>query len=157
MTLLQHAQKNDQKHSLYLHVSGGKNAIEKCLWYYLAFRFHRGKAIMKKISELEGELRTKSSFQTTPELVPRYEVDKSHKTLGCWVCPSMCQKRQKQDLMQKCESWVKQVATSHLKPHEKLMSYDTVLERQLEYRLATACFFTRGLQRNYEDIQKSIV
>jgi len=75
MNLLQHAQKNDQKHSLYLHVSGGTKAIEKCLWYYLSFRFEKGQAKMKKISEIEGELKTKSSFKILLEIVPRYEVE----------------------------------------------------------------------------------
>jgi len=62
--------KNGQKHSLYLHVSRGKNAIEKSLWYYLAFRFHKGKVKTKNINEIEGELKTRSAFKKLPEMVP---------------------------------------------------------------------------------------
>ena len=91
------AQHNDQKHSLYLHTSGGKNAIEKCLWYKVTFKFKNGKAIMKRIYEESGILKTKSSHSSKPEIVPRYEVDQSHKTLGCWVNPIMNQRKQKED------------------------------------------------------------
>ena len=145
-TVMSQAQHNDQKHSLYLYTSGGKNAIEKCLWYKVSFKYKNGKAIMKRIYEESGTLRTQSSYQSEPEIVPRYEIDKSHKTLGCWVNPMMNKKKQKEDLIKKCEIWVQRVATSYLQPHEKLLAYDSVLLRQLEYRLVAACFTFKDCQ-----------
>jgi hypothetical protein len=150
------AQHNDQKHSLYLHTSGGKNAIEKCLWYKVTFRFKNGKAIMKRIYEEPGILRTKSSHSSKPETVPRYEVNQSHKTLGCWVNPMMDQKKQKEDLIIKCEKWVQRVAASYLRPHEKLLAYDSVLLRQMEYRLVTACFTFTDCQEIMKSYMKVI-
>jgi len=139
-SILQQAKFNDQKHSLYLYTSGGKNAIEKCLWYYLAFKFIQGRAEMLKKSEIEGEIRTRFGYGFPKEVVPRYEVDEAHKTLGCWVSPSLNQTKQKEEVIKKCEQWVQRVAASHLKAHEKLLAYDMVLLRQIEYRLAASCF-----------------
>ena len=140
------AQHNDQKHSLYLHTNGDKNAIEKCLWYKVSFKFRNGKAIMKRMHEEIGILRTKSSHQSKPEIVPRYEVDKSHKTLCCWVNPMMNQNKQKGDLINICEKWVQRVAASYLQPHEKLLAYDSVLLRQMEKRLMASCFTLKDCQ-----------
>jgi len=34
-------------------------------------------------------------FGFPKEIVPRHEVDESHKTLGCWVFPSLDKKKTK--------------------------------------------------------------
>ena len=120
ITLLEQAQFKDQKHSLYWFTSGGRNAVDKCLWYYVSFKFVKGKAVMKKIYKIEGELKTRPSFEDLAQLVPRFEIDKAHKTLGCWVCPSLDQSKQKNEMIKCCKKWVERVKTSFLKAHEKI-------------------------------------
>jgi len=112
---------------------------------------------MLKKSELEGEICTTFGYGFPKEVVPRYEVDEAHKTLGCWVSPSLDQTKQKEEVIKKCEQWVQRVAASHLKAHEKLLAYDTVLLQQIEYRLAASCFSKKRLQGNYEILHDSIM
>jgi len=152
-TILEQAKWNNQKHSLYLHTSGGKNAIEKCLWYYVTFKFKNGRAEMMSNIEIEGIINTRNGHDSIPQIVPRFEVTAEHKTLGCYVSPTMNQTKQKKELIKKCEAWVQRVAASFLRGHEKLLAYDSVLLRQLEYRLAASCL----TKKDCDEIMKTYI
>ena len=95
-------------------------------------------------------LQTKASFTEEPVMVPQLEVDVSHKTLGCWVCPVMDQKKQILELEKLCVKWVQRVTGSFLKADEKLLAFNSVLLKQLEYRLPTTCLTMQAC----EDIMK---
>jgi len=139
ITIIQQAQLNDQKHSYYWFISGGRNAVEKGLWYHLSHKFVNGRPVQRKKNETKGELKTKPSYDEEEVVVPQYEVNQAHKMLGCWVCPALCQKKQKEVLISLCRKWSQKVVGKFLSATEKIQAYETVLLKQLEYRLAMSC------------------
>jgi len=82
---------------------------------------------------------TVDSFMNAKIPVPQSEVDVPHKTLGCWVCPLLDQSVQGSELNKMCVKWVQRVAGSFLKATEKILAYNYVLLKQLEYKLPTTC------------------
>jgi hypothetical protein len=139
ISLIEQARFNDQKHSLYWFVSGGRNAVEKGSWYYLKHKFVKGIAIPCTAEEINEILQTRASFAENKVPVPQLEVDVAHKTLGCWVCPLLNQTKQVDELKKLCVKWVQRVTGSFLKASEKILAYNSVLLKQLEYRLPTTC------------------
>ena len=139
-SLMEQAQYNDQKNSLYWFVSGGRNAVEKGSWYYLMFQFINGRSVPCMKSEINHSLETRAAFHENPVSVPQLDVDEAHKTLGSWVCPIMNPEKQIIELKKMCRKWVQRVMGSFLKAHEEvILAYESVLLKQLEYRSPTTC------------------
>ena len=82
------------------------------------------------VSEINATISTKPSFTEEHVQVPQLEVDKAHKTLGCWVCPTMNQEKQIYELKKLCINWVQRVSGSFLKNSEVILAYETVLSKQ---------------------------
>ena len=153
-SLIDQARFNDQKHTYYWYISGGRNAVEKGLWYHLKHKFVEGRAVPMSSSELsDSVLQTKPSFHEDEVEVPLYDVSKSHKTLGCWVSPTMNQTKQKKVLIEMCKKWSQRMTTSYLTAYEIRRAYESVLLKQIDYRLVTACF----TYEDCEDIMKHYI
>ena len=58
--LLQHLQLNDQKHTYYWHVTGGRIAVDKCSWYHLSFHYDNG---------ISTPVETNFCLETAPDYV----------------------------------------------------------------------------------------
>ena len=100
-----------------------------------------GRVVPMSSSELsDSVLQTKPSFHEDEVEVPLYDVSKPHKTLGCWVSPTMSQAKQKKVLIEMCRKWSQRMTTSYLTAYEIRRAYESVLLKQIDYRLVTACF-----------------
>ena len=88
---------------------GYKRKGFKCLWYYVAFKFKNGRAEMMSNIEIEGIINTRDGHDSIPQIVPRFEVTAEHKTLGCYVCPTMNQTKQKKELIKNVKHGFKEL------------------------------------------------
>jgi len=68
-----------------------------------------GRFISCMKSEMNHRLETRAMSHENPISVPQLNVDKAHKTLGCWVCPIMNQKKKIKELKKWCMKWVQRV------------------------------------------------
>lgn len=68
--------------------TGGHLKPSKCFWYMLSWRWQRGEAILKKVSQLPSQplLIPQPDGSTVP--IPLKDVTHSEKKLGVWSSPS---------------------------------------------------------------------
>ena len=135
--LLQHIQTNDQKHTFYWHVTGGRIAIDKCSWYYLSFDLSKG---IPYPIETNDQLETAPDYSSPTIVVPKFPISRTHKTLGCKVSPTLSQHDQLQAILRLCEKWACKSTNSTLSNIDIIHSYQTILLPSIRYRLVSSMF-----------------
>ena len=133
--LIQQIQHNDQKHTFYWHVTGGRIAVDKCSWYHLTFDYKKG---APNPIESSYNLETSPDYISPKITVPKYHIHKTHKTLGCKVSPSLSQTDQLNTILQSCTKWANKVTNSTLSSIDILHSYKSILLPSIRYRLVTS-------------------
>ena len=92
--MLEHLQKDEQKHAFLLFASGHLLALFKCVFYYYAFKLVGTKFVHTRNEELPGKMFLKSKYGGEDEEIIRLQPDEAHKTLGCHISVDMSKKKQ---------------------------------------------------------------
>ena len=136
-TVLQHLEKDEQKHALLLFATGHMLALYKCLFYYSVFKLSGTKFVHSTISDEPGEIHIRPKHNGFLEKIRRLEPNEAHKTLGCHVAIDMNQEKQIEILSGLIKRWVTKIQSSPLSKIDKLHAYKAYLEKMLLYVLPT--------------------
>ena len=144
MSLREQTQFNMQKHTYYIATTGGSLALDKCTWYQIHFAFNSDcdPYILDK-TQLPGDIEVFRNFDGEKVTIKRLEFNTAHRTLVYFLRPDGKSDDHfvfTEDLVQK---WKAKVTSSRLNSKQILKSYDTVLKRQLVYRLVATSFSFR--------------
>ena len=140
-SLVKQTTHNVQLHSDLVYTSGGILALDKCKYYHVDFYFDQdGKSHMFTKDQLPSEMQIKSALNEVPVVIEHIDSHNPHETLGYIITPSGNHKELYKIVENHVNDWVKHVTSSSLFPHEKILSYHTVLVPQVAYRLVGASF-----------------
>lgn len=140
-TIVDQTRHNVQLHSDLVFTSGGILALDKCKYYHIDFHFDDdGVSHMFTKDELPSQMQIQSALDKVMIEIEHICAHSPHETLGYVMKPS----GKDQELFQIVEGhvneWITNIQSSKLFPHEKIMSYHTVLVPQVVYRLVGASF-----------------
>ena len=141
MSLREQTQFNMQKHTYYIATTGGSLALDKCTWYQIHFSFDsNGDPYILNKTELPGEIEVFKNFNGEKVQIKRLEFDQAHRTLGYFVSPDGTSHAHYEFTEDLVNTWKARVTSSRLNSMQILKSYETVLQRQLVYRLVATSF-----------------
>ena len=140
-TLLEHIQKDEQKHAFLLFAAGHLLALFKCVFYMYKFKRVGTKFKHTKNEEMPGILQLQSKYDGEVEEIKRLQPNEAHKTLGCYISADMSQEKQYDVIKLAMEEWIQKIRSSPLSQEDRLHAYKTILEKKLLYVLPT-CSFT---------------
>ena len=141
MTLREQTEFNMQKHTYYIASTGGSLALDKCTWYHITFSFdENGNPIILNKTQMPGEIEVYTDFNGTKVRIKRLEYNVAHKTLGYFVSPDGISDAHFNFTKTLVKTWVARVKSSRLTSLQILKSYETVLKRQLVYRMVATSF-----------------
>ena len=149
--VLQRMQEDATLWSRLLHISGGKLALHKCLYYIAAWRWNRGRAsfvpattILPTISLDNGQ--HKSAIQ-------HYECTQAHRTLGQFKAPNGDNSTQLKHMQTKSHSWLSAIQEANLTRQEAHAAYAMIWFPSLSYGLGT----TNLSYNELNQLQKPII
>ena len=141
LTLRQQTEYNMQKHTFYIATTGGSLALDKCTWYYVTFSFDsNGDPYILSKTELPGEIEVLKNFDGEKVQIKRLEFDQAHRSLGYFLSPDGNTDAHFTFTLDLVKKWKSKVTSSRLTSSQILKSYDSVLKRQLLYRLVATSF-----------------
>ena len=118
-----------------LHISGGKLALHKCLYYVLAWKWHDGQATLKPASEIQPKITLHDGQESTP--IEHLEPNQAHRTLGQFKSPTGDQTFQLTHMTKKSLQWLTAISQATLTKHEAQAAYETMWFPSLSYGLGT--------------------
>jgi len=158
MSLRDQTELNMQKHAYYISTTGGSLALDKCTWYQIVFSFDsNGEPFVLSKDEMPGEIEVFKNFEGQKVKIKRLEFDEAHRTLGYFVSPdgnSDAHYLFTKDLVSK---WKNRVMSSRLNNAQILKSYETVLKRQLVYRMVSTSFTYHQCDTMMKQISPSLL
>lgn len=141
MNLREQTQFNMQKHTYYIATTGGSLALDKCTWYQVHFSFDaNGDPFILNKRQLPGEIEVFKNFGGEKVRIKRLDFDEAHRSLGYFVSPDGNVDAHYEFTSDLVHKWKAQVMSSRLNSSQIMKSYDTVLKRQLLYRLVATSF-----------------
>ena len=90
--------------------------------------------------QLPSEIQIQSALDGVPIVIEHLDSHNPHETLGYIITPSGQHKELYAMVEDNANDWVAHVTSSSQYPHEKILSYHTVLVPQIAYRLVRASF-----------------
>ena len=137
--IVQQTKANVQLHSDLVYTSGGILALDKCRCYYVDFYFdENGESHMFSKDQLPSEMLIQSALDSAMVNIEHICAFAPHETLGYIITPSGKNDELFKIIQGHVNDWVSSVQSSKLFPHEKILSYHTVLVPQVTYRLVGA-------------------
>ena len=137
LSLIQATTANMQQHADLVHATGGALALDKCNFYLICYTFDKDKnPVILSNSDFPGELTITCPTTKKPVTIKRLEPDKEHKILGCYICPTNSNTKQKSVLKSFVTTWKSQMVSSSLPSYLIIKAFRTILSPKLTYRLA---------------------
>jgi hypothetical protein len=113
--------------------SGGSLKPEKCLWYFVAFKFRNGIPYYKSKSELPQTPLTVPMRDGSNAPITLLESNESTKTLGVFQCPQGIPDAHLQKMKEDGLEWVDRAATQPIPRRISRMSHDHMLVPRMRY------------------------
>ncbi len=110
--------------------------MQKSHWYLMFFKWLNGIPTLGMESSTPASLQLTTGYSTTPQNVPRLEINKAFRTLGIYVTPNGSQHTQFTILCQYAIEYASCVSTSKMTSDEAFCSYMMHLHPKLIYPLA---------------------
>jgi len=136
-TLMKQAQFNSQKHSDYVHVTGGMVAADKCHFYNINWKFVDG---IQSPCEPAQEHMHLDQGDGVRRNIKQLHAHEEHKTLGCWVNPLGVKKKAYDQIRGFMIGWKTRILHSSLPPTLIKQSYESELRNQIRYRMPVYMF-----------------
>ena len=118
-----------------LHISGGKLALHKCLYYILAWKWHDGQATLKPTSKIQPKISLHNGQQSTP--IQHLKPNQAHRILGQFKSPTGDQALQLLHMNKKSLPWLTAISQATFTKHEAQAAYETMWFPSLSYDLGT--------------------
>ena len=134
-----------------LHISGGKLAIHKCLYYVLTWKWSDGQAIPVPPSNISPPIYLPSNAGNIP--INHLDCNTAHRTLGQMKSPLGNQYAQLQRMTNKSNTWLAAIQESALSRTEAQAAYEAIWFPSLSYGLGT----TNLTHQELDTIQKPII
>ena len=135
-----------------LHISGGKLALHKCLYYVYTWQWSHGHASPLPTNQIHPKI-TLTPADDQPQQIKHVECDTAHRTLGQMKCPTGDQSAQLTYMKQRSNTWLAAIKESSLSRAEAQVAFDTIWFPSLAYGLST----TNLSYKELDDIQRPIV
>ena len=130
-----------------LHISGGKLALHKCLYYIMTWVWKRNDATTLPATNIEPKI----LLNQTP--IKHYNCTDAHRTLGQYKAPDGNTSSQLDFMKQKSTNWLHAIHEANLTKQEAQAAYDMMWFPSLSYGLGTTNLSYRELNK----IQKPII
>ena len=145
-----------QQHERTLYATGGKLALNKCMWVLVNWIWTNGDATMATYPENEkltctetapDRLVLEQSKNGQRAVIPRLNPNQGYRTLGIWIAASGCQQKQLEIMEAKVSLWLDNVKGSLLNALDKQLAYKAFLRAQIHYPLGCSAL-------KYKDAKK---
>ena len=124
----------------FLDISGGKLAVEKCLYYLAHWRWTSdGSPELTPAVDIGCPISLQDANVAVP--IPHYDVSDAHLTLGVWKSPSGNLQAHLRHLQSKSHHWTTSMRAAPLTKDEAFLSYSRIYIPSLRYGLGT-CYFS---------------
>ena len=87
-----------------LHISGGKLALQKCLYYIVAWKWNRKGATMKPPNTIQPKIVLHNNNTVTP--IQHLNPNQAHRTLGQYKAPDGNQSKHFDYMVTKSSKWL---------------------------------------------------
>ena len=134
-----------------LHISGGKLALHKCLYYIAKWNWKHGKASLAPTTDFTTKICLTDGQQSTP--IQHYDCDKAHRTLGQYKSPNGNQSAQLAHMQKKSNEWLAAIQEANLTHQEAKAAYEMIWFPSLSYGLGT----TNLSYQELNQLQKPII
>ena len=128
-TILEHLQRDEQRHSFLLFAAGHLLTLFKCIFYYYSLKLVGTKFVHTSNADLPGEMHLQSKYGGDFEKIKRLELNESHQTLGFFISVSMSQAKQYGVVHNMIKEWMDKIQTSPLSSDDRIYAYKTILEK----------------------------
>jgi hypothetical protein len=118
--------------------TGGAINLQKSHWYLMFFRWLKGIPVLCTKQLAPASLQLTSGYSSTPDTVPRIEVNEAFRTLGVYIAPNGSQTTQYNILRQYAVNYSSCIIHSTLTSDEAFLSYMIHLRPKLVYPLAVS-------------------
>ena len=135
-----------------LHISGGKLALHKCLYYVMAWTWDRGTANILPANQIEPTI-TLSSPNGHALPIKHVDCTTAHRTLGQHKTPSGDTSAHLRYIQTKSNDWLHTIKEANLTKTEALAAFETMWFPSISYGLGTVNLTYKELN----NIQKPIV
>jgi hypothetical protein len=132
--LVSNLQRLAQEWEHLLFSTGGALNLDKCFWFWLAWRWHQGKAKLHTMKTSKHDLRMTFELNMVATEVKRIEPCSSYRTLGVHITPSGDSKGALKVLLEAALSYCSNIVASKLTRQETLKSYIQYLLLKLRYQ-----------------------
>ena len=134
-----------------LHISGGKLALHKCLYYLVAWKWNHGIATQIPANTIHPKIHLQDEQQSTA--IRHLNCNQAHRTLGQYKAPDGSQSSHLSYMQRKSTSWLTTVQQASLSKPEAEAAYKMLWFPSLSYGTGTTNLSYKDLDR----IQKPIV
>ena len=135
ISVMQQGKKNLQTHVDLVNVTGGDIALDKCWFYHVNWTFEGGEAVAIAMDGSHSVLSINDPATGRRVDIDQLDVDKEHKTLGCFVNPIGVNTEAYKQIMDFAKEWRSRTKSSNLRPDRILHAYNTGLLQKIKYRL----------------------
>jgi len=141
LSLREQTEFNMQRHTYYITTTGGSLALDKCTWYQIGFAFDTdGEPYILNKQQLPGDIEVFRNFGGEKVQIKRLDFDEAHRTLGYFVSPDGNNEAHYEFTSELVRKWKSRILSSRLTSFQIRKSYDSVLLRQIVYRLVATSF-----------------
>ena len=134
-----------------LHTSGGKLALQKCLYYVLTWKWTSKGATILPAREIPNKITLNDDQQSTP--IQHYDCNKAHRTLGQFKAPNGNQSDHLHHMEKKSRNWLIAIKEAQLTRQEAHAAYTMIWFPSLSYGLGT----TNLNYNELDSIQKPVI
>ena len=134
-----------------LHISGGKLALHKCLYYVLTWRWKQKGATTIPANEIKPQIVLKDGQQSTP--IQHHNSTTPHRTLGQFKSPAGNTSSQLAFMEKKSSTWLTAIKAAQLTKQEAQAAYEMMWFPSLSYGLGT----TNLSYNELNNLQKPII
>jgi hypothetical protein len=119
-----------------LFTTGGAINLQKSFWYLMHWVWNKDKPRLATISQTSSSLHLTSGYSATPKTIPRIESTTAFRTLGVYISPSGCQKKQTEILRGHTQNCFSDLSSLNNFPSQAYLSYMLYLRPKFKYPLS---------------------
>ena len=134
-----------------LHISGGKLALHKCLYYIISWQWSNGFATPQPASQIHPKIKLRDGTSQQP--INHFECNRAHRTLGQMKSPDGSQDAQLQLITNKSNKWFEAIKAANLSRAEAKAAYESIWFPSMAYGLGTSNLSKTDL----DTLQKPII
>ena len=118
-----------------LHTSGGKLALQKCLYYIVSWQWSNGHH--SPIPAINIQPKIQLQTDNNEEAICHKDCHQAHRTLGQYKTPTGDQQAQYTHMTMKSQTWLSAIREASLTRREALAAYESIWFPSLSYGLET--------------------